>query len=318
MTQPLRQTLFLLALSVTRGFRASRATRSLPSRSKRQVSPATTSSAPSRHRAGTAVATSSPSSRIGTTPDLLAPHSIMTASVLRHRPRPSPRSLPASAARHTVCVVDLVVVPTPRGLVVDQSVAGPGAPPATGSEDAERLIPVGQAAAWVRAREQSGDGHSGPRWVWPDTASAYPPLLQSDTRVERCHDLRLCHAILALASAEPWPAPPRMPPLVTATGEPPAPTLLAALTPAETPPLEEVVTEHRRQLAAVAASADPGRLRLLLAAESAGALIAAEMHRDGLPWDRDRHDAILTAELGPRPPRGMRPARLEQLAAQVR
>lgn len=201
---------------------------------------------------------------------------------------------------------------------MDQSVAGPGAPPATGSEDAERLIPVGQAAAWVRAREQSGDGHNGPRWVWPDTASAYPPLLQSDTRVERCHDLRLCHAILALASAEPWPAPPWMTPLVTATGEPPAPTLLDELTPDETPPLEEVVTEHRRQLAAVAASADPGRLRLLLAAESAGALIAAEMHRDGLPWDRDRHDAILTAELGPRPPRGMRPARLEQLAAQVR
>src|SRR5699024_7076919 len=109
--------------------------------------------APSRHRAGTAVATSSPSSRIGTTRDLLAPHSIMAASVLRRRPRPSPRSLRASAARHTVCVVDLVVVPTPRGLVVDQSVAGAGAPPANGSGDAERLIPQEEAATWVRARE---------------------------------------------------------------------------------------------------------------------------------------------------------------------
>ena len=76
--------------------------------------------------------------------------------------------------------------------------------------------------------------------------------------------------------------------------------------------------ELRDQLAAVAGSADPGRLRLLLAAESAGALIAAELHHDGLPWRADVHDRLLTEALGPRPRDGDRPARLEELARQVR
>lgn len=183
------------------------------------------------------------------------------------------------------------------------------------ARDAELLIPWAESAAWVREREQR-DGDP-TRWVWPDTASGYPRLLAEGVRVERCHDLRLCHTILAMASSDPWPAPSWLTPSTT-SGAPPAPTLLEDLSPAETPRLADVAAEHRRHLAAVAESADPGRLRLLLAAESAGALIAAEMREDGLPWDRDRHDAILTAELGPRPPRGMRPERLEELAAQVR
>src|SRR5690606_6150904 len=46
-----------------------------------------------------------------------------------------------------------------------------------------------------------GDGPQGvpdaaPRWVWDDTARRYPPLLAAGVRVARCHDLRLCHAIL--------------------------------------------------------------------------------------------------------------------------
>src|SRR5690606_9717628 len=52
----------------------------------------------------------------------------------------------------------------------------------------------------------------------------------------------------------------------------------------------DAVPELRRQLDAVAGSAEPGRLRLLLAAESAGALVAAEMHHDGLPWSAAEHD----------------------------
>ena len=53
-----------------------------------------------------------------------------------------------------------------------------------------------------------------PRWVWDDTARRYPALLAAGVRVERCHDLRLCHAILrgsafcagsALAVAPPGP-----------------------------------------------------------------------------------------------------------------
>src|SRR5665647_2518413 len=53
-----------------------------------------------------------------------------------------------------------------------------------------------------------------PRWVWDDTSRRYPALLAAGVRVERCHDLRLCHAILhgsalcadsALATAPPGP-----------------------------------------------------------------------------------------------------------------
>ncbi len=175
-----------------------------------------------------------------------------------------------------------------------------------------QLIGWDDLAPWVRTRESSGDGV---RWVWPDTASFYPRLLAAGVRVERCHDLRLCHAILQLATSDPWPAPAWLAPPPAQSA---APSLLDDLTPDETPALSEVVAEYERQLSALTTSSAPSRLRLLLAAESAGALIAAEMHADGLPWDRDRHDAVLTAELGPRPAPGLRPARLEQLAAQVR
>src|SRR5690606_19822485 len=83
------------------------------------------------------------------------------------------------------------------------------------------------------------------------------------------------------------------------------------------PELDPLV-ELAAQRDAIASAAEPGRLRLLLAAESAGALVAAEMHHAGLPWRADVHDAILTEALGPRPPEGQRPARLEALAVQVR
>ncbi|GAB4086198.1 bifunctional 3'-5' exonuclease/DNA polymerase [Myceligenerans cantabricum] len=76
--------------------------------------------------------------------------------------------------------------------------------------------------------------------------------------------------------------------------------------------------ELAAQLGAVASSAAPGRLRLLVAAESAGALAAAEMHHAGLPWRADVHDAILTEALGPRPRPGVRPAKLEALVERIR
>ncbi|WP_448073718.1 bifunctional 3'-5' exonuclease/DNA polymerase [Georgenia yuyongxinii] len=181
---------------------------------------------------------------------------------------------------------------------------------ATGS-----VVPAAQVPDRVRALERER-----PRWVWADTAATYPVLLRAGVRVERCHDLRLCHAILrhaaatassALATAPPgpWDAP-------AADGPGRAPSLLDDLAPAVGP--DEVLAEHARQRAALALAADPGRLRLLLAAESAGALIAAEMSHDGLPWDRGVHDRLLTELLGPRPPQGARPSRLEALAGQVR
>ncbi|MCW2773911.1 MAG: DNA-directed polymerase, partial [Nocardioides sp.] len=71
-------------------------------------------------------------------------------------------------------------------------------------------------------------------------------------------------------------------------------------------------------LAAVAASPEAARLGLLLAAESSGALVAAEMTYAGVPWRVDVHERLLADLLGPRPPRGARPQALEALVAEVR
>jgi DNA polymerase-1 len=60
------------------------------------------------------------------------------------------------------------------------------------------------------------------------------------------------------------------------------------------------------------------RLQLLLAAESAGAMIAAEMQHTGVPWREDLHEEILADYLGPRPPLGHRPAKLEALNLELR
>jgi DNA polymerase-1 len=55
---------------------------------------------------------------------------------------------------------------------------------------------------------------------------------------------------------------------------------------------------------------------LLVAAESAGALIAVEMGHAGLPWRADVHDELLRELLGPPQPVGP-PRRLAELAAEV-
>ncbi len=162
------------------------------------------------------------------------------------------------------------------------------------------------------------EARDAPRWVWDDTARWYPSLLVAGVRVRRCHDLRLCRAVLRRAPAvdgrllqgadsETWdhlgPAVPADPALFSADDA--AEHLRADV-------------EDARQLAAVAASPDAVRLRLLLAAESAGALAAAEMTRAGVPWRVDVHEQLLEERLGPRPPRGARPRLLEELTADVR
>ncbi|MFF2276201.1 bifunctional 3'-5' exonuclease/DNA polymerase [Agromyces sp. NPDC058126] len=82
--------------------------------------------------------------------------------------------------------------------------------------------------------------------------------------------------------------------------------------------VDAVVAEYRRQLRLVEASARPRALQLLLAAESAGALIGVELQAAGLPWDRGVHEAVLERELGPKPKPGWKPARMEALALEVR
>ncbi|MGH3395133.1 MAG: bifunctional 3'-5' exonuclease/DNA polymerase, partial [Streptosporangiaceae bacterium] len=86
--------------------------------------------------------------------------------------------------------------------------------------------------------------------------------------------------------------------------------------------LADLVAVHAGQLARIAVGPQPGRFGLLVAAESAGGLIAAEMSAAGLPWRTDVHDQLLTELLGPRPPgpaapAGPRPPRLADLVAQI-
>nr|WP_239158544.1 bifunctional 3'-5' exonuclease/DNA polymerase [Actinoplanes humidus] len=60
----------------------------------------------------------------------------------------------------------------------------------------------------------------------------------------------------------------------------------------------------------------PGGFALLVAAESAGALVGAEMTHTGMPWRADVHDQILRELLGPPQPVGP-PRRLSELTAEV-
>ncbi|MEO5919733.1 MAG: bifunctional 3'-5' exonuclease/DNA polymerase, partial [Pseudolysinimonas sp.] len=137
------------------------------------------------------------------------------------------------------------------------------------------------------------------------------------TRVDRALDLRLCRRILrsstsvahtsfAAAATDDWdaPAPAR------ATSD-----ALFDLEPAKADP--DPVVELRRQRVAVEEATAPGKLNLLLAAESVGALAAVEMQSAGLPWSRERHEQILTDVLGPRPASG-RPERMEAVLVQMR
>ncbi|WP_341925385.1 bifunctional 3'-5' exonuclease/DNA polymerase [Nocardioides psychrotolerans] len=177
-------------------------------------------------------------------------------------------------------------------------------------------VATADLASYVGARE--AEGTPGLRWVWDDTARWAPILLEAGVRVQRCHDLRLGHHLLRCAPA----ADARL-----LEGEqsvhwdrlgPSAPSDPALFSVDDTAEHLRADWEDARQLAVVAASAEPAALGLLLAAESAGALVAAEMTFAGVPWRTDVHERLLTDLLGPRPPRGARPPVLEALVAEVR
>jgi DNA polymerase I len=184
---------------------------------------------------------------------------------------------------------------------------------ADGAAVAVTRLAVGELAGFVRQRERAGV-----RWVWDDTTRWYPALLEAGVRVERCTDLRLAHAILrrspfvdqALLAADETPRWDALQPVT-----PDAPALFPLEDPADR---LDPVAEDARQQAALAASAERGRLGLLLAAESCGALVAAEMTSAGLPWRADVHERLLTELLGPRPRPGERPAVLERRVAEIR
>ena len=212
----------------------------------------------------------------------------------------------------------VAVVPGPDGSGLLRELTPDGAPPAP-------AVPVGDLAAAVAERERAGDV----RWVWPSAASCYPGLLQAGLRLTRCHDIALVEGLLlgcerrhgepaTLAAA--WARltgqqVPRQASLVSgaqqALFEPAQPGL------PEDAVLDALTAVYRDQVGRISAVESPARLRLLAAAESAGAMAAAEMAYDGLPWRADVHDELLAGLLGPRPLRGARPRRLAELAEQI-
>jgi DNA polymerase I len=207
---------------------------------------------------------------------------------------------------------------------------------------------VADLAAAVAEREEAGR----PRWVWAATGDVYPGLLAAGVRVGRCHDLGLTEQLLLAADGR-WGEPRSFPAAWARLRGLPVPDdhdrarglaragqpalfdhdLLGLPGGAEL--LEGVVAVHadqqRRPTGAGGAEAAPrtpgdgrpagvGRpagLGLLVAAESAGALAAAEMAAAGLPWRPEVHDAVLTELLGPRPGAGSLPPRLAGLGAEI-
>jgi DNA polymerase-1 len=212
-----------------------------------------------------------------------------------------------------------------------QELAADGSPAPGNPEPG--LISAGQLAGVVRELEKRR-----PRWIWHRTQDWYPALLAHGVELDRCYDLTLCGAILAhseftahtayarnaekLTQDDDLQQPPR------SLQPPPPPADQGALF--EDPGLravprhsvEELRAEYAAQQEALSqASTDAGRrqrLQLLLAAESAGAMIAAEMQHTGVPWREELHEQILADYLGPRPPLGHRPAKLEALNTELR
>ncbi|NJC11331.1 DNA polymerase-1 [Micromonospora profundi] len=187
---------------------------------------------------------------------------------------------------------------------------------------------VADLAAAVAAREAADR----PRWVWPTASTIYPALLRAGVRVDRCHDVELTEALLlghaglwgeprSLAAA--WArltgaqVPPDPPPRPVA---PPGHGQVALFDTLPGPPgpgIDALIQVYADQLARVADTEHPGRFRLLVAAESAGALIAVEMGVAGLPWRAEVHDAVLGELLGEPSPVGGPPRRLAELATQI-
>jgi DNA polymerase-1 len=197
----------------------------------------------------------------------------------------------------------------------------PGGILLTPEEGNPELVAAEDFASLVSTIEASGPPADAPRWVWDDTATWYAGLLDAGVRVGRCVDLRLSHAILrnsvltanselARASAGPWDRPPRQ--HIQPDGA------LFSLDDDEPVAEAEPVAEWALQRDAVATSTDSGRIQRLLAAESAGALIAAEMRFAGMPWRADVHEELLAELLGPRPRSGERPAKIEAVLEETR
>ncbi|MFE1410195.1 bifunctional 3'-5' exonuclease/DNA polymerase [Streptomyces sp. NPDC085524] len=168
----------------------------------------------------------------------------------------------------------------------------------------------------------------GTRWIWQSTAAVYPRLLAAGARVDRCYDVEDAELLLLghegrfgepRSAAAAWarltgaPVPPDPP---QRAAEPGTQDSLFDARPAPVP-LDALLAVHADQAKRLDATAHPDRMRLLTASESAAFLVAAEMHRAGLPWRADVHRALLTELLGERYAGGGEPRRLAELADRI-
>ncbi|WP_329101599.1 bifunctional 3'-5' exonuclease/DNA polymerase [Micromonospora sp. NBC_01699] len=213
-------------------------------------------------------------------------------------------------------------------VIPDEGGGGEWQPLRADGSPAGAAEPVADLAAAIAERE-AGER---PRWVWPSTAASYPALRRAGVRVDRCHDIELTEALLlghagrwgeprslaaarARLSGAPVPADP-----APRAATPPGNAQAALFEPVSQTPamgLDALVAVYADQHARIEATAEPGRFRLLVAAESAGALIAVEMAADGLPWRGDVHDELLLELLGEPSPVGGPPRRLVELSAGI-
>ncbi|SCD62663.1 DNA polymerase-1, partial [Streptomyces sp. IgraMP-1] len=81
--------------------------------------------------------------------------------------------------------------------------------------------------------------------------------------------------------------------------------------------LADLAEVYAEQLRRHENAVHPGRMRLLTASESAGALVAAEMTAAGLPWRAETHREVLRELLGERYGGSGEPRRLAELADEV-
>ena len=210
-------------------------------------------------------------------------------------------------------IVAVVPVPPPGSGWLVQVLADDGTP---------RAEPV---AADVDDLRRLAAG--GARWLWDTTEPVYLPLLAIGLRVQRCHDVQLTERIL-LGREGRYGAPSSaaavharrhglpVPADTVAAGEA-APALFDPAADTAPSPEASVATLVEACADQWARIGTDNALRLLVAAESAAALTAAEMGFTGLPLRADVLDGILREQLGERPAPGTRPQRMAELAARI-
>ncbi|OLT43608.1 bifunctional 3'-5' exonuclease/DNA polymerase [Saccharomonospora sp. CUA-673] len=222
----------------------------------------------------------------------------------------------------------VIVARDRAGRFAVRSPDGPAGDPA-GDTTGDTVAADGLSAEQVAARAERIEREHAPRWVLPSAERDYRPLLEAGVRVRRCHDLALVEGLLlaaegrhgqscslaaAHARARGLPAPRESAPHAAFDDRP----VLFDPRDGGLPDGVEAVDAAAVVLAdQLARSAQHDRMRLLVAAESASALAAAEMSADGLPWRAERHAALLTELLGPRVPAGSRPAVLAALVERI-